>query len=65
MTTTLHQITEDDLAALEQHLPQLMSETILACNNPLVRKRWERVKEIVSNVRWNYGPPSEVTEIDT
>jgi hypothetical protein len=65
MTTALHQITEDDLAALEQHLPQIMSATMLDCNDPLVRKQWERVKEIVSNVRWNYGPPSEVTEIDT
>lgn len=63
MTTALHQITEDDLAALEQHLPQLMAATMLACNDPLIRKQWERVKEITSNVRWNYGPPSQVTEI--
>jgi len=64
MTTALHQITEDDLAALEQHLPQIMAATMKSCNDPIVRKQWERVKEIVSNVRWNYGPPSQVEEID-
>lgn len=62
MNIALHQIKEDDLSDLERHLPQIMSATMMSCNDPLVRKQWERVKEIVSNVRWNYGPPTEVTE---
>lgn len=41
-----------------------MSASMMVCNEPLVRKQWERVKEILSNVRWNYGPPSQVEEID-
>ena len=64
MTTSLHQITEDDLAALEQHLPQIMSSAIMTCNDPLIRRKWERVKEILSNVRWNYGPPTQVEQIE-
>jgi len=30
----------------------------------MVRKQWERVKEIVSNIRWNYGPPSQIKEFE-
>jgi len=64
MNTALHQITEEDLAALERYLPQIMSATMLSCNEPLTRKQWERVKEIISNVRWNYGPPNQVEQIN-
>jgi len=64
MTTALYQITEEDLTALEQHLPQIMSVTMMSCNDPMVRKQWERVKEIVSNIRWNYGPPSQIKEFE-
>lgn len=64
MNTALHQITEDDLSDLERHLPQIMAASMISCNDPMVRKQWERVKEIISNVRWGYGPPSEVQQID-
>ena len=63
MTTKLYQIKEDDLATLEAELPWLLEAAAMTCNEPLTRKRWEAVKEIVSNVRWDYGPPSEVHEI--
>lgn len=57
--TTLHQITEDDLAALERTLPQLASAVAPALDNRL-RVQLRQVQKILSEVRWNYGPPSEV-----
>lgn len=60
----LYQITEEDLAALETELPALLDANMTACNDPLIRKRWEAVKLILSNVRWNYGPPQEVENLD-
>lgn len=59
-TTKLFQITEYDLAVLEVELPRLLESACEACNDPLTRKRWQMVKGILSNVRWDYGPPSEV-----
>jgi hypothetical protein len=53
-------ISEDDLASLESELPRLLDASMLSCNNPITRKRWQMVKEIVSNVRWDYGSPAEV-----
>jgi len=64
MTTQIHQIYEDDLAVLESEMPQLMSATMTACNDPLIRKRWETVRDILTKVRWNYGPPISVKEVD-
>ncbi len=63
MSTKLYQITEDDLAVLESELPRIMDATTIACNDPLTRKRWQMVKEIVSNIRWDYGPPQQVEHI--
>lgn len=57
MSIKMYQIYEEDLEALESNLPALMDASFAASNDPLVRKRWEQVKGIVSNVRWNYGPP--------
>lgn len=60
----LFQITEEDLAMLEQQLPAILDATMLACNDAMIRKRWQAVQEVVKNVRWNYGPPSEVETFD-
>lgn len=60
MSQKLYQIYDVDLEALESNLPALMDAGLAACNNAVVRKRWEQVKSIVSNVRWNYGPPAVV-----
>lgn len=59
----LYQIKEDDLATLESELPRILEASGEACNDPLTRKRWEMVKAIVSNIRWDYGPPSIVERI--
>jgi hypothetical protein len=58
----LFQINEDDLGELERILPQLAEAMTPALNNRL-RVQLRRVQVILSNVRWNYGPPSEVTII--
>lgn len=63
-TTKLYHITEDDLAVLEAELPRLLETSSETCNDPITRKRWEMVKGIISNVRWDYGPPSEVQRVD-
>lgn len=52
------QISEDDLAALEHTLPQLL-DMDYATMDPKRRTQWRRVREIIANVRWNYGPPLE------
>lgn len=62
-STKLFHIYETDLAVLEAELPRLMDACGLRLNDTLTRKRWEMVKSIVSNVRWEYGPPLEVEHI--
>ncbi len=65
MTNSVHmfQIYETDLAKLESALPRLMEAAGLTLNRPDVQVLFEEVKEIVSNVRWNYGPPQHVEEL--
>lgn len=64
MTTKLYQIKEDDLATLESELPRLLDAAAMTCNDAITRKRWQAVKEILSNVRWDYGPPQQVEAIE-
>jgi len=56
---SLYQINEDDLSALEQTLPRIADALIPQMDNRL-RVQLRRVQKILSDVRWNYGPPSEV-----
>ena len=58
----LFQITEDDLAELERTLPDLLGPSPRFDNNP-DRVRIRRVMTVLQNVRWNYGPASDVREI--
>ncbi len=55
----LFQIKEDDLGALEAVLPQLADALMPVLTNKL-RVQIRRVQNILSDVRWDYGPPSEV-----
>lgn len=55
----MFQITEDDLASLERELPRLLDVAYPGLDNQQ-RAKWRQVREIIANVRWNYGPPSEV-----
>lgn len=58
----LFQITEDDLAELERTLPQFAFVLMPNLDNRL-RAQCRRVQAILSNVRWNYGPPTEVERL--
>ncbi len=55
----LFQIKEDDLGALEATMPQLADALMPVLNNRL-RVQLRRVQQVLSDVRWNYGPPSDV-----
>jgi hypothetical protein len=58
----LFQITEDNLGELEQILPQLADALLSNLDNRL-RVKLRRCQAILSNVRWNYGPPRNVKAI--
>lgn len=55
----LFQINEEDLGELERTIPQL-SEAMMAILDNRLRVQLRRMKTILSNVRWDYGPPSEI-----
>lgn len=60
----LLQIREEDLAELERILPQIFDQvTMRVTATPKDRTQFRVVQKILTNVRWNYGPPEEVTEI--
>lgn len=61
----LFQIREDDLAELERIAPDLCQALFdkLGRGAPgatKLRKQLEKVRTILSDVRWNYGPPLDV-----
>lgn len=55
----LFQIHEEDLAELESTLPKL-ADRLFDQMDGRTRTQIRRVQNILSNVRWSYGPPSEV-----
>lgn len=54
----LYQITEEDLADLERTLPQIMHRDPM--EHGRCRVQWARIKAIVSNIRFCYGPHSDI-----
>lgn len=60
----LYQIHEEDLGELERTLPQLAEALMPVLDNRL-RVHLRRCQSILSNIRWNYGPPSDVQIIPT
>lgn len=58
----LFQIYEDDLADLERVLPEII-ESLAVHLTPRIRTQVSRVQTILMNVRWNYGPPTNVKRI--
>lgn len=58
----LFQIYEEDLAELERTLPQLAGALMPMLTNRL-RIQIRRSQAILSDVRWNYGPPSDIERI--
>lgn len=64
----MFQIYEDDLAELEHTLPELMEASFhlfAGESKNRFHRQWSRVRDIISNVRWNYGPPDSVEIIPT
>lgn len=59
----LFSIYEDDLGKLESALPRICERAGQSLNDPAMQVLFEECKEILSNIRWNYGPPTEVIQI--
>lgn len=59
-----YQINESDLEYLEAAVPVLCFRLGESLNCPDVRMKFRRFKEILSDVRWGYGPPQEVEKIE-
>lgn len=57
--SNLLQIYENDLGELERILPQL-AEVLTPSLDNCLRVQLRRCQSILSNVRWNYGPPTNV-----
>ena len=65
---TLHNINDDDLAELERILPEMfglvMTDTAkgrcMEDRGPELRTKYRSVQRILTDVRWDYGPPSEI-----
>lgn len=58
----MFQIQEEDLSTLEAALPRIADRLTCApglLDNPM-KVQLRRVQSILSQIRWNYGPPSEV-----
>ena len=58
--TKMFQIYETDLAKLEAAMPRIMDAAGAALNGAAMQVLMDEVKEVLSNVRWNYGPYEEV-----
>lgn len=62
----MFQVCEADLMELEEVLPKLCESMQIQgqqCDIP-TRTRWRKVKEILSNIRWNYGPFDQAEQVD-
>lgn len=59
----LLQIYEDDLQRLEYAMPRIVESLGAAINRPDLQVLVEECKSILSNVRWNYGPHSNVAKV--
>jgi hypothetical protein len=58
--TKLFQIYETDLQRLEYSMPRLFEALGSEMNRPEIQVLFQECKEIIGNVRWDYGPPSEI-----
>lgn len=59
----LFQINENDLAELERIIPALCDRHMKALDSNVDRTAIRVIQRILSDVRWNYGPPTDVTEM--
>lgn len=60
-------VPEDDLATLESALSLIMREGVdwtQLNGREDIRDSWKQVKEILSNIRFDYGPPQEAHRVE-
>jgi hypothetical protein len=61
----MHQIYADDLQKLEHALPQVFDALSPDLKNDArLQVLLEECKEVLSSVRWNYGPHSDVQRLN-
>lgn len=58
----MYQINEDDLVTLEREMPAVFDRLMQHLDSPLKVKA-RVIQNVLSRVRWNYGPPDEVMVI--
>jgi hypothetical protein len=59
----LFHITESDLQRLEAALPRIHDHCGMLLNSPDLQILFGEAKEILSNVRWDYGPHTDVSVV--
>ena len=59
----LMQIYESDLAILEQDIPAILERHMLCLTNA-DRAAIRRIQRVILDVRWNYGPPTDVESVE-
>lgn len=62
VVSKLFQITEEDLAGIEADIPAILQRHY-PCMTPADKCAFRRVQQVLMDVRWNYGPPTEVKVI--
>lgn len=62
--TPLFHITQDGLETLERLLPDLMWKSLPGNWSTEQRVKWGKVQKILSDVRWNGGPPQQVERVE-
>lgn len=60
MMSKLYRVSEEDLVELERIIPEMCDRHIETLTNAH-RTKIRRLQTILSNVRWDYGPPTNVT----
>lgn len=63
----MFQITEDDLAELESNISLIYAEGIdwkIFDQRPDIREAWVMTMKTLSNIRFMYGPPTNVERIE-
>lgn len=60
----LFQIRDDDLSELTQLTARVLDDWIFEVGTtPLNRRTYTRIRDILSDVRFNYGPPTYIEKI--
>jgi hypothetical protein len=63
----MFQINESDLEVLEREIPNIFDLAAFSDaynKRPDIQEAADMIKKIISNVRWNYGPPFETHSVE-